>query len=103
MDTELYDLCKEVYKRTEWSLTPTPSVPSWYITADKQYNTIAVPHYTSDYLLEKMPFFCGVYHDSSGVWRADVHIGLIKRYYAATPLKALLKLVIALDDAGELK
>lgn len=98
MDNELFELCKEVYELTKWETN------SMFID-----NT---PRYTSDYLLEKLPptiknEFDGdddylMLYKKSGTWYAD-YIGQFLRCKDDTPLKALLKLVIALDEAGQLK
>ena len=105
-DKELFELCKEVYEKTGWD-----------------YQNGAV--YTSDYLLEKLvPFkteamgsrgdmmpvnaFVFVRRESGNEYRAGYRYNLNgSKYsngiYADTPLKALLKLTIALHEAGELK
>jgi len=43
--SELYELCKEVYKKTGWSNNTRIGTP----------RHIRTPLYTSDYLLEKLP------------------------------------------------
>lgn len=84
MDKELFELCKEVYKRTEWGRLTKPEYNAqpelshmyerqkegsvinpywsdWYITDWKNSSTKAVnwteiiPLYTSDYLLKILP------------------------------------------------
>ena len=77
MDTELFELCKEVYKRTEWDKTETDDGYDWnqrYVFEDYPENGrrgtvsrddaaayhqhkhfVVAPLYTSDYLLEKLP------------------------------------------------
>lgn len=69
------------------------------------------PLYTSDYLLEKLPAtvkndFDGgndyiILYKKGKSWYAD-YMGQFKRQKSDTPLKALLKLTIALSEAGEL-
>ena len=66
------------------------------------------PLYTSDYLLEKLPA-ATVLHKNKGTgqkgskgYSARVH-GTTDTYASDTPLKSLLKLTIALSEAGELK
>jgi len=117
MSDELFELCKEVYERTGWRpLAPEGTTVSYWVQHDDEYDLEygavglpidggVTPLYTSDYLLEKLP----------------PHIKLEKtnRYYAIwlddeddikghafgddiSPLKALLKLVIALHKAREL-
>lgn len=151
-DNELFDLCKEVYKRTVWDKSETDDGYDWnqrYIYEDypskgkcgtvsrddaagyhQHKNFIVAPLYTSDYLLEKLPasikskeypgkvaFLWTRKDDDSLDKYPEGRISYFAWYfvigvvdgvseygeYANTPLKALLKLVIALDDAGELK
>lgn len=133
MDEELFELCREVYKRTTWNETDKAFCHlhnriGEYLgvdITDEPHDMIA-PLYTSDYLLEKLPatidsrehkgeaanlitrkelmdpddpaqgevYFAwyDVYHDEFGPADFGVH--------ADTPLKALLKLVVAVSDAG---
>ena len=112
-DQELFELCKEVYKR----------FPEWHRTRDK-FNkrgevmigpfyalrpaSTQTPLYTSDYLLEKLPLVqldhMALDSDDPIRWEATTILFLNRIVNpiaeADTPLKALLKLVIALDDAG---
>ena len=118
MDNELFELCKEVYNRTAWygtALLITESGPTMVGPMDKDSS---VPLYTSDFLLEKLPTSIprlkeGVSRDiimdtgyvkGEFVWRFRYDNGFEMdgtiEAFADTPLKALLKLVIALDDAG---
>lgn len=112
MDTELFELCKGVYER----------FPNWY-GDDNRYsftdrfsngdyelmqgrNGTSIPLYTSDFLLDKIGKF-GV-----KLWTEIDIIGLegwwstikgddgLFLQNSDTPLKTLLKLVIALDNAG---
>lgn len=109
MDNELFELCKEVYKRTGWDKTKD----SYKLYRDG----MPVPLYTSDYLLEKLPLYINreprdelslLKFDggwSAGYFRAmnsgnGVQYLADKVYVADTPLKALLKLTIALKDEG---
>lgn len=106
MDNELFELCKEVYKKTGWVTgghwVMIDGVKKWYVD------------YTSDYLLEKLPK--NIKDGSDFIWawlsmdclgddgwqfgyRKGAAAPLIKAI-SDTPFKALLKLVIALDDAG---
>lgn len=97
--SELFELCKEVYERTGW------------LVNDRS------PEYTSDYLLEKLPasikqdeekvFLRGLHPNHSGSAATALYRDMDSgeayiQVFAKTSLKALLKLVIALDDAGEL-
>ncbi|RAN77980.1 hypothetical protein B5P43_18285 [Bacillus sp. SRB_336] len=114
MDQELFELCKEVYERTGWNemkffhskygllyITQLPSITD----GDDEFT----PSYTSDYLLEKLPEIVTTRGSSDFLHLKKSH-GEYHAYYSFkrrnptsdTPLKALLKLVIALDDAGEL-
>jgi hypothetical protein len=124
-DNELFKLCKEVYKRTGWDGDKQFAYDDTY--GDKWLRYIAefphesrewrlenmIPLYTSDYLLEKLQ---GVYGwsdfsltsdptESGVVWQSLYHTydGMDYKYKSDTPLKALLKLTIALSEAGELK
>ncbi|NHW45944.1 hypothetical protein HAV21_03405 [Paenarthrobacter sp. MSM-2-10-13] len=138
MDTELFELCKEVYKRTGWG-AGTNDRPQYFFHNDEVEPTTDVfeptnPHepecefaplYTSDYLLEKLKELHKAPHHNSGqsnfvftiefgstgnFWLINCHEGIA----ASRPLKsfqksnrtlvnAVLELVIALDDTGELK
>ena len=129
-DNELFELCKEVYKRTGWKDTHDRlSIDSLGIHQIRnEGNEVLLgskqtPLYTSDYLLEKLPayiqskvypkkraslemekdgvdggtptyFFWYIVH---GKDQSDLGV------HSDTPLKALLKLTIALSEAGELK
>ena len=120
MDNECFELCKEVYKRfPEWDDTQNgyyfvdSREPLLYdndvfaVKDDDQWwgqMAFLAPQYTSDYLLEKLP--------PTSVARG-VAFSVATRIAATyeqligaegdTPLKALLKLTIALSEAGELK
>ena len=123
MDTELFELCKEVARTTGWKTDSFISNPA--DAKDKEYL------YTSDYLLEKLPqfltldsyrcrltvspggfgkefktpnyvprrpytaFWCAAYVDKNGLPP--------KLASGDTALIALLKLTLALHEAGELK
>ena len=126
MDTELFELCKEVYKRTGWddkgNCSPlyrhywkhhnqedSEAVLCTYMgTIDPRDEAIKIcPLYTSDYLLEKLPERTERIEDTAMLGRATNNDGWSVVYrdfvcLADTPLKALLKLTIALDDAKEL-
>jgi len=124
MDKELFELCKEVYEITEWeterfywSDTRNPDKyieslrklqiidykPRWLNGKDNEDKHV-VPLYTSDYLLEKLP---------NTSYQMDVTSAGVKltsfytdekweTVHSDTPLKALLKLTLALHKAGEL-
>lgn len=105
--SELYELCKEVYERfPDWVVTEYPS--DWIMTEAPNNRgglNKACPLYTSDYLLEKLnelPFAVNV-HNLNSKWMAAYQLGAFTEpKFADTPLKALLKLTIALSEAGEL-
>lgn len=127
-DNELFELCREVYEKTGWDGTPNcyaylknpyVDVWAWEVIPLHEDNVDDVdewhPLYTSDYLLEKLPT-----HDKNNVhanfgvsmllasnpkkwgasWECDS--GEYEMVHADTPLKALLKLTLALHEAGEL-
>ena len=123
-DNELFELCKEVYELfPEWK---TEQVIEFYhdvsghlqLLGPKSYQiqpdyNHCVPLYTSDYLLEKLPketrfgtpqliWYAGhweaCYTDAvDSLWNQE-----LKSHAGDTPLKALLKLTLALKNAGEL-
>lgn len=115
MDTELFDLCKEVYKRfPEWNNTDIRfgnGDMSWIKRKGADMKTTDIPLYTSDYILEKLVIAnlktelgikqVHLIKEDDGNYRAFcpyvTNVG-----YADTPLKALLKLVIVLDDINQL-
>lgn len=131
MDNELFELCKEVYEKTGWgatdnvfcqfqnhsspleqrnnTLTTIETMEGYYNLEEKSYihQLELTPLYTSDYLLEKLlPI--------SAISFGTLTNGLIRVFYnppmpdyqdydSDTPLKALLKLTLALHEAGELQ
>ena len=136
--SELFELCKEVYRRTEWRDTlavyeQTDSIPLGepyiaYPELERRYGLWGTqelkkrtPLYTSDYLLGKLPnkliHDCDEYADATfyfvlnqgeeGWYTCYALNGGTKELRwltkADTPLKALLKLTIALSEAGELR
>lgn len=134
MDTELFELCKEVYSRTKdtWGWTDDMQwievnhfnevsiFPKWRSLSDNSSEVQKhAPLYTSDYLLDKLPTHLGgdetnwldiyaAYDDATKTWFASYEYassepdGSSYSRNADTPLKALLKLTLALHDAGEL-
>jgi len=126
VDEELFSLCVEVHARTGWG----DESLEWWLSNERRAHTVmlgAYPLYTSDYLLEELPpsvyegdnwvaVHNAIGFDDSPIWSAEYTDGdekaandkfdrrLIKLVGSDdTPLKALLKLTIALHDAGELK
>ena len=120
-DTELFNLCKTVYEQTGWRGTQS-EYETYFNTHNElsYFGDFQAPLYTSDYLLKKLEVVGYVDGPSKGVeLMMDHHNGWgwlahIPEYYykyggdkwvgfSDTPLKALLKLTIALHKAGELK
>ena len=129
---ELFELCKQVYKATGW--TGTNQVIGIYYQisevdvkygifdrSEKRKEPVDTPLYTSDYLLEKLPFrtkytrgdgriakgWCYLvltYADNgqSVATYANRNKEWIEPFYSDTPLKALLKLCLALHKEGVL-
>nr|WP_218680355.1 hypothetical protein [Rhodococcus qingshengii] len=127
MDEELFELCKEVYKRfPEWEeeqgfylyqIVGEDAINKslWFNTLsfkfDDKRKVIKAPFYTSDYLLEKLSKLARTVYITQGknwvdgktvgVWaNAQYGDSVSAGDKGDTPLKALLKLVIALADAG---
>ena len=114
MNKELYELCKQVYEATGWEndryVKHLNKAPSY----ECRYHNASI--YTSDYLLEKLSavtdhvsvnrsnkISIDASNDEKGNWYA--HYWLKSRRVQVksdTPLKALLKLCLALKEAGEL-
>lgn len=124
MDTELFELCREVYKRTGWQIENpmffgaqyigSPYETDVHITSDQSAVFIA-PLYTSDYIIEKLPNHCKYgsfalttfYDDGHNYDAGYIDIGEGGAYWGISTndnvaLKALLKLVVALHEEGEL-
>lgn len=127
-DYGLFELCKQVYEATGWkytigrfhddgsydgyvghkgvAYTPNPQDAEWLPKN--------IPLYTSDYLLEKLSVITDYVsvkrsnkisidasNDEKGNWYAHYWFKSRRvQVKSDTPLKALLKLTIALDDAG---
>ena len=108
--SELHELCKEVYEKTGWEAPETYKAEDGNPENDWQA-------YDTDYLLEKLPkridndevnWLDIYYEDDPDCWRAGYEYAKSDKWgdsydvVADTPLKALLKLTIALSEAGEL-
>lgn len=125
---ELFELCKRVYEATGWD----ESENVWYANGgDVSHESpllsrrmvfdkpLSVPLYTSDYLLEKLPFrtkytrgdgriakgWCYLvltYADNgqSVATYANRNKEWIEPFYSDTSLKALLKLTLELHEDG---
>jgi len=134
MDNELFELRKEVYGKTGLGRMDTSSPTDYYTVQGKSLPVAwenfddsgkltfmlnkgwALPLYTSDYLLEKLPRNIGSYGLEMWSYPSDDGVAfgyydtLAKRWHQTIPqrgdrlpLKALLKLTLALHEAGELK
>lgn len=115
MDKELFELCKEVFKRhPDWDYHATPHFANdfgeikvlWDVEILSPAFSIC-PLYTSDYMLEKIETQMMMYELSYSPFKGRWELNRKKRYgvgrvIGETPLKALLKLVLVLDDSGEL-
>lgn len=116
-DNELFKLCKEVYGLfPEWTSEDLKLIG---VGSNVSGEVNIYPLYTSDYLLEKLEDVPVDYRimDSPSIeihfggrkrklaYKCRAYLGFDKDYevYADTALKALLKLTIALHEAGELK
>ena len=117
-DRELFDLCKQVYEKTGWGdILQVINLSGQVISTISSIGNVTL--YTSDYLLEKLP---RVIQQNSGLssnffftleggltenekWLVkyqDIDEGQLVAECSSTPLKALLKLTLALSEAGEL-
>lgn len=126
---EVYEITEWETERFYWSDTRNPDKyieslrklqiidykPRWLNGKDNEDKHV-VPLYTSDYLLEKLPRNIGSYGLEMWSYPSDDGVAfgyydtLAKRWHQTIPqrgdrlpLKALLKLTIALHEAGELK
>ncbi len=110
--SELFELCREVYEKTGWKPT------DW-----QHGDEGGQPLYTSDYLLEKLQQLANtdrnqlhLFTDTNNGYSAKMTISggsygeedyhwyeISDGYGHRTPVLALLKLTIALSEAGELK
>jgi len=111
MNNELFELCKEVYEKTGWKYGEPYlkyNVFSMYKESDILYYL-----YTSDYILEKLQHTYYITIENHGFgknlyWYVYPYGNDNEKIEkptgkADTPLKALLKLTLALHEAGELK
>ena len=104
MSNELFELCKQVYERTGYETGEWTNDSGGYVSpaSDLIEAGIHFPLYTSDYLLEKLPPGLDLFK------RPNSYVAIgpgddPSVHQSDTPLKALLKLTIALDDAEKLK
>ena len=117
--SELYQLCKEVYKRTGWKQEPDISYLHKYwdnhdelcVISIEEADDTLIPAYTSDYLLEKLPRYIYLQQSADGKsWGASqlqpTELRTAENAYqsintsAVTPLRALLLLTLKLHEEG---
>lgn len=107
--SELFELCKEVYERTGWYEPNKEGFMNEYGAMGQPW---VAPLYNSDYLLEKLPEWTQVQKigNDTGKYSASYELDYTTSLgdtalvgSSDTPLKALLKLTIAISKAGELK
>ena len=112
VDTELFDLCREVYEKTKLGHPITDFergiVIHWedgqmfdFPTDELDIEEYTAPLYTSDYLDDKLPNGTTVSKGKDGNYGAWI-VGREEDTFeeSDSPIKARLKLTIALDDAG---
>lgn len=115
-DKELIELCKQVYETTEWGRMDNGTSADLYIRHGEIVDWTsfgsagmlnaalkrgwAIPLYTSDYLLEKLPPTIELQKQGFSRYSASFpnHLGGLT--LSDTPLKALLELVLVLKGAG---
>lgn len=130
MDNELFELCRQVYERTEWGFHDRSLIQQFfYRTRKEDPNTGELsdviiissslaykinrdrnglpecPLYTSDYLLEKLPNWVTLNKFGGNDYKAECDplktwTGGLVEAKSDTPLKALLLLTIALHNQG---
>ena len=109
---ELFELCRQVYEATGWENDPYIKHLNKAPKYEHRYGNASI--YTSDYLLEKLPAtlddeegdaYTLTVRKVSDSWLANYTFDNVAMWhrYGNTPLKSLLKLTIALSEAGELK
>ena len=128
MSNELFDLCKQVYEKTGWNDGLMHIYGDLEPKIKGFHRPIVGYEYTSDYLLEKLPdTYALAWHDFPDI---DSGEGIVKQgreyyvidttcddesftygerisygdkesHYSDSPLKALLRLTLALSEAGE--
>ena len=118
MDEELFDLCEQVYGITNWGLeSGMMHVSDGFVVCRDYRHGVGFfpkngdfPLYTTDYILKKLPLLIERYGRfeltpmmrntrwSAGYWTDNRLETLSAVNY--TPLKALLRLVIMLNNKG---
>lgn len=118
IDEELFELCKKVYEKSPLWVGTTQFFRAGDVYNEGEYedygmsynfteHTDDVPLYTSDYLLEKFPDIDLTISRWNVGWRAYAVVTTESNSMdygcnGDTPLKALLKLTLALYESGEL-
>lgn len=116
MDDELFELCRQVYEATGWGDTHqvlvklvkhwipnSERIAEWHNNGDYPISASVPPLYTSDYLLEKLlpitpvKFYRAKNGNISLFWEPIEPV--YEDMMADTPLKALLRLTLALQEA----
>ena len=116
MDTELFELCRDAYKSTGFDAGSVNELDWYRRTATGEYDLedaparlmegelSFVPLYTSDFLFDMLPPFVTVRKVNDGiggiVYDAEAEEDIDGTYRSDSPLKALLKLTIALSEEG---
>jgi len=97
----------EVKEDPRHRMTTGQEVFKWWYPEVKTIENDAYPLYTSDYLLEKLPKqidgkqLQGYFEDECTTYGYGEDVTVMS-WEGSTPLKALLKLTLALSEAGEL-
>lgn len=112
---ELFELCKKVYELTGWGQYGDEGLPYFHEQEGIARKDLP-PIYTSDYLLEKLPkkvkggywLMMAPLDSFEPSWEAGYYMPKDRLYsnyeqFEDTILKALLKLTVALAEAGELE
>ena len=110
---ELFELCKQVYEATGWENDPYIKHLNKAPKYEHRYGNASI--YTSDYLLEKLPSPLIFHNNDCAIevrrtkkdkymWSANIRhsYGQFFKQLSDTPLKALLKLCLALHKEGVL-
>lgn len=113
-DTELFELCKQLYDATGWDAEYKYFYGTSSVAHDRQHSMLEnTPLYTSDYLLEKLPVPLFFNNNDCAIevrrtkkdkyrWSANIRTsgGQYFKQVSDTPLKALLKLTLKLHEEG---
>jgi hypothetical protein len=104
-DNELFELCRKVAKRTDWLCDEDASDYYFYWESNERgkfsvRHKTECPYYSKDEKLPPTIVARGV--EFSTATRIAATSKQLIGTESDTPLKALLKLTVALDDVGEL-